>query len=146
MSRVIVRSVPGAAFRQEIELGWAHRLTADEPTSAGGEGAGPGPYELLLAALGACTSMTVGMYARRKGWPLEGVEVRLAQERVHARDCEDCEDKEGFITLVRREIELHGPLDAEQRARLVEIAGKCPVARTLTNAIRIEDVLVPEAR
>src|SRR6058998_3472058 len=126
---VVVRG-GAAGFAQEIVVG-PHRLAADEPASAGGTDTGPDPYDLLLAALGACTSMTIRMYAERKGWPLEKVIVRLGHARIHAEDCATCDTKEGYADRFEREIELLGPLDAEQRARLLEIAGKCPVHRTL---------------
>src|SRR2546427_275719 len=130
---VVVRG-SAAGFAQEIVVG-AHRLAADEPTSAGGTDTGPNPYDLLLASLGSCTSMTVALYARRKGWPLEGVTVRLRHSRIHAADCADCETREGMIDRIERDIELAGALTDEQRARLLEIAGRCPVHRTLAPAI-----------
>jgi len=132
---VIVRG-GAAGFAQEIVVG-AHRLAADEPTSVGGTDTGPNPYDLLLASLGSCTSMTVALYARRKGWPLEGVTVRLRHSRIHAADCADCETREGMIDRIERDIELAGALTAEQRARLLEIAGRCPVHRTLVSEIDI---------
>jgi putative redox protein len=132
---VTVRSA-GALYAQEVTLG-EHRLTADEPAALGGGDSGPNPYELLLASLGTCTSMTLQMYARRKQWPLEGVTVRLRIDRIHAADCEDCETTEGKVDRVDREIELVGPLTAEQRAALLVIADKCPVHRTLKGEISI---------
>jgi uncharacterized OsmC-like protein len=132
---VIVRG--GAAeFAQEISAG-SHRLTSDEPVAAGGADAGPSPYDLLLAALGSCTSMTVAMYARRKSWPLEGVTVWLRHSRIHASDCADCETREGVLDRIERDLRFAGPLTADQRARLREIADKCPVHRTLTSEIDI---------
>jgi putative redox protein len=117
-------TVRGAAsgFSQEITVG-PHRLTGDEPTSAGGADAGPNPYDLLLASLVSCTSMTVGLYARRKQWPLETVTVRLRHARIHAADCRDCETREGMIDRIEVDLELVGPLTDAQRARLLEIAG-----------------------
>jgi putative redox protein len=123
-------------FAQEISVG-RHRLLADEPVAAGGTDTGPGPYDLLVAALGACTSMTVSLYARRKRWPLEGVTVRLRHSKIHATDCEDCETKQGMLDRIEREVELHGALSEEQRARLLEIANKCPVHKTLRSEIDI---------
>jgi putative redox protein len=130
--------VEGSAvgFRQEIRIG-ATSLVSDEPVEVGGTGAGPTPYDLLLAALGSCTSMTIAMYARRKGWPLEAVRVTLRHGRIHARDCEECETKVGKLDRIERDIELVGALDEAQRARLLEIAGKCPVHRTLTSEVVI---------
>jgi putative redox protein len=120
----------GKGFAQRIESG-RHVMSADEPLSAGGTDTGPNPYDLLLAALGACTSMTLSMYAAKKGWPLEKVVVRLAHARIHAEDCKNCDTKEGFADRLEREIELAGSLSDEQRARLIEIAERCPVHRTL---------------
>jgi putative redox protein len=128
-------------FAEEIAAG-KHRLTADEPVEDGGTDTGPGPYDLLLGALGACTSMTVSLYARRKQWPLEAVRVRLRHSRIHAADCRDCETKEGLLDQIERDIELVGTLDDGQRARLIEIANKCPVHRTLTSEIVIRTRLV----
>lgn len=125
-----------SGFAQEITVG-SHRIPADEPAAAGGTDVGPSPYDLLSAALGACTSMTVSLYARRKKWPLESVTVTLRHSKIHAADCETCETKEGKIDRFEREIELHGELSDEQRARLLEIANKCPVHRTLTSEIDI---------
>jgi putative redox protein len=138
MAEVLVHSLGN--LRQEIDAG-SHTLYADEPVDAGGDNAGPNPYELLLAALGACTSMTLLLYARRKGWPLEDVEVRLSHRRDYARDCAECEDQPAKIDLIERHITLRGDLDDGQRARLLEIAEKCPVHRTLTGTIRINDRL-----
>ncbi|HWC77891.1 MAG TPA: OsmC family protein, partial [Blastocatellia bacterium] len=134
MAEVIVSSI--GYLKQEIRAG-SHSLIADEPVETGGTDAGPGPYELLLAALGACTSMTLQMYARRKSWPLEKVEVSLSHGRIHAEDCQDCETKEGRITQIERYISLTGDLTAEQRQRLLEIAQHCPVHKTLTGEISI---------
>ena len=124
------------SFKQEIIAG-KHRLFADEPVSAGGGDAGPDPYDYLLASLGVCTSMTVGLYARRKQFPLENIAVSLWHSRIHARDCEECETKDGMVDRIDVELELTGPLTSEQHAKLMEIAGKCPVHRTLTSEINI---------
>src|SRR5262249_10509719 len=130
-----------AGFAQQISVG-RHQLAGDEPTSLGGTDVGPNPYELLLAALGCCTSMTVAMYARRKQWPLEAVTVRLRHSKIHAADCESCETKEGLLDFIERDVELAGSLSDEQRARLLEIANKCPVHRTLTSEIHIQTRMV----
>jgi len=118
-------------------------LVADEPVSYGGGNEGPSPYEYLLAALGACTGMTLRLYARSKEWPLDDVVVRLSHQKVHAEDCGDCDEKEHQIDRIERELEIHGALDEAQRQRLLEIAGRCPVHRTLTGEVRIETVLRP---
>src|SRR3712207_9158394 len=109
----------GEGMRTEVAAG-GHALVADEPESLGGADEGPNPYDLLLAALGGCTAMTLRMYADRKGWPLESVTVRLSQDRIHAKDCEECETEEGRIDRIRREIELGGPLEEKQRRRRSE--------------------------
>jgi putative redox protein len=132
---VIVRGAANG-FVQEITAG-AHRLRSDEPTSVGGADAGPTPYDLLLAALGSCTSMTMAMYARRKEWPLERVTVRLRHSRVHAEDCATCESTDAKLTVIDRDIAVEGPLDDSQRARLLAIANRCPVHLTLTSRIDI---------
>src|SRR4030095_1962202 len=132
---VVVRG-DATGFLQEVVSG-NHHLRADEPISVGGTGAAPGPYDYLLIALGVCTSMTVGLYARRKQFPLENITVSLRHARIHAQDCEECETKEGMLDRIDTYIELNGPLTAEQRAKLIEIAGKCPVHRTLKSEIDI---------
>jgi len=138
---VIVRETRRGTFDQEIIAG-KHRLVADEPVNAGGQDSGSGPYDLLLASLGACTSMTIRLYADRKNIPLQRVEVRLRHFRVYATDCEECETKEGMVDHIDREIGFDGDLTAEQRAKLMEIANKCPVHRTLTSEINIRTVPV----
>jgi len=135
--RTIIVHGSAAGFAQEIAMG-QHRLAADEPVSVGGTDTGPTPYDLLLAALGSCTSMTVAMYARRKRWPLESVTVRLSHSKVHAADCAEAETKVGMLDHVHRDVEFSGPLSEEQRARLLDIASKCPVHRTLESEIMIE--------
>jgi putative redox protein len=132
---VIVRG-SATGFAQEIVAG-AHQLVSDEPTSIGGTDSGPTPYDLLLAGLGSGTSMTIAMYARRKQWTLERVTVRLRHSRVHAEDCAACETRTAALTLIERDIELEGDLDEEQRARLLAIANRCPVHRTLTSQMNI---------
>lgn len=134
---VLVRETGRAKLAQEIAVG-RHRLTADEPTSVGGSDTGPTPYGLLSAALGACTSMTLRLYAERKGWKLGRIAVEVRHDRVHAEDCAGCEDKPARIDRFRRRIAVDGALEDEQRARLVEIAGKCPVHRTLEGEVRVE--------
>ena len=128
-------------FAQTIEAG-GHRLKGDEPISAGGADTGPSPYHYLLAALGTCTSMTLRMYADRKGWPLQGVKVALRHHKVHAEDCADCETKKGMVDQIERDIQVLGPLDEEQRQRLLQIAEMCPVHRTLLSEIKIRSRLV----
>ena len=128
---VVVTESGDGTYTQQVVTA-SHTLLVDEPVAVGGADAGPNPYELLLASLGSCTAITLRMYADRKGWPLEGVVVRLSQAKVHARDCADCVDKDSArVTRITREIELSGPLTAEQKKRLVEIAERCPVHRTL---------------
>ena len=132
---VIVR---GSArdFLQEVVSG-NHRLRADEPVSYGGGDAAPGPYDYLLIALGVCTSMTIGYYARQKKMPLENVTVSLWHERIHAKDCAECETKEGMLDQIDLQVAMTGPLSPEQHARLMAVAAKCPVHRTLKSEIDI---------
>ena len=132
---VIVRG-DATGFAQQIQVG-AHQLSADEPIESGGTDTGPSPYDLLLAALGSCTSMTIGLYARRKNWPLQEAVVSLWHSKIHAADCAECETREGKIDRIEREIQLIGSLTSEQRSKLMEIADMCPVHRTLTSEINI---------
>lgn len=131
---VRVEETGGGTFTNVIDAG-GHQLFADEPVDVGGDDRGPTPYELLLSALGACTSITVRMYADRKGWPLERIVVDLRHEKIHADDCAHCETEKGYIDRIHIEVTVEGPLDEEQRARLLDIAHKCPVHRTLQREI-----------
>jgi putative redox protein len=139
---VRVSEADPAGFLQDVETGPKHHLLADEPATYGGTDAGPTPYQFLSAGLGACTSMTVRMYARRKGWPLEHVSVDISHDKVHAQDCADCPDKNAKIDVFQRVIRLDGPLDPDQRAALLSIADRCPVHRTMEGTIKVETVLV----
>ena len=140
MREVVVHG-DARGYAQQILAG-SHALTADEPIESGGTGIGPSPYDLLLAALGACTSMTVGMYARHKAWPLESVTVRLRHSSVHAVDCASCEIKEGKLDRIERDVQFIGVLNDEQRAKLLEISNKCPVHRTLSSHVDIQTRLI----
>ena len=139
MSDVVVTSLSN--LQNEVSYGDNKTLITDEPVDAGGEGAGPDPYTLLLAALGSCISMTTRLYAKRKGWPLESVTVRLRQQRIHAQDCAECaKETEGFVHRIERSVSFAGSLSEEQLARLQEIAHKCPVHKTLTSPIVITEL------
>jgi uncharacterized OsmC-like protein len=140
MSEVIVEG-SASGFAQQITVG-RHHLPSDEPVNAGGADSGPSPYDLLLSALGSCTSMTLGVYARRKQWPLESVVVRLRHSRVYATDCSECETNEGLLDRIELEIQLVGKLSEEQRTKLLEISHKCPVYRTLVSEINIRTRLI----
>lgn len=142
---VVTVRTTGEGFAQDIVAG-RHELRADEPIAAGGTDSGPSPYDLLLAALGACTAMTLELYARRKLWPVARVSVRLRHSKIHAADCADCETREGKLDRIDREIEIEGPLSAEQRARLLEIAEHCPIHRTLVSEVQIVSVLATDRR
>jgi putative redox protein len=133
---VVVQETRNSKFQQTVTIG-PHHLLADEPAAAGGEDTGPGPYDFVLAGLGACTSMTMRLYADRKALPLERVTVTLKHSKIYAQDCADCETKAGMLDQIDRVISMEGALDAEQRKRLMEIADKCPVHRTLTSEIHI---------
>ena len=127
---VVVTELGARPYGQRITAG-GHQLIADEPAAAGGADSGPTPYDLLLAGLGACTAITVRMYADRKGWPLRQTTVRLRHRRIHARDCASCETRTGQLDQIDRELQFEGELTDEQRARLLDIAERCPVHRTL---------------
>lgn len=133
----------GKSLYTEISTN-GHTLVADEPENLGGTDAGPNPYDYLVGALGACTAMTLRMYADRKGWPLESVTVRLGHEKIHARDCESCETENGKIDCIGINIELEGDLEESQREKLLEIADKCPVHRTLDSEMLIETMSAGE--
>lgn len=139
MSHVRVESVKNL---EQIITARTHEFRGDEPKEAGGDDVGPTPYEYLLAALGECTSMTLLLYARRKGIPLEKVAVELEDARVYAKDCVDCTSPDGYIHQIHRKIKLEGALTDEQRTRLLEIADKCPVHKTLTSEIKIRTQFV----
>ena len=132
---VIVRGT-AAGFLQNVESG-RHRFTVDEPLAVGGTDTAATPYDLILAALGSCTSMTVGLYARKKRIPLEDITVSLWHSKIHAADCDECETREGRIDRIEVAIELTGEMSDEQRARLLQIAQMCPVHRTLTSEINV---------
>jgi putative redox protein len=132
----------GQSLQVEIKAG-PHTLLADEPLSVGGQDSGPNPYDLLLASLAACKAITVQMYARRKGWPLESVDINMSTHKVHAKDCEDCEsDPEARIDIIEAEIRFHGDLQRDQLDRLLEISEKCPVHRTLVSETKIRTTLL----
>jgi len=137
---VVVTETGASTFQQDVAIG-PHQMLADEPVAAGGRDSGPGPYEFLLAGLGACTAMTLRLYAERKKLALRRVSVTLRHAKIHATDCADCETKDGMLDRIDRVIALDGDLDDAQRARLLEIADKCPVHRTLTSEIDIRTAL-----
>jgi len=139
---LVVRETGRGKFQQEVVWG-PHRLIADEPTNVGGLDTGLGPYELLLASLGACTAMTLRLYAAQKKLPLKSVQVRLRHSRIYASDCAECETKTGMLDRIERVITLDGDLNDQERTRLMEIADKCPVHRTLTSEI---DIRTSESR
>ena len=134
-AHVVVRG-SAANFQQEVTAG-KHHFVADEPVSAGGGDTGPDPYDYLLTALGVCTSMTIGLYARRNRMPLENITVSLSHSRIYAADCEECETKQGLLDRIDVEVEITGALTSEQHAKLMQVAAKCPVHRTLTSEINI---------
>ena len=136
MSRNVVVTAERSGLQQNITIG-PHQLRADEPPASGGADAGPDPYELLLASLGACTGMTIRMYAERKKWPLEGVQVQLTHSKIYAEDCANCETQPRFLDRIERKISFTGNLSPDQLQRLREIADKCPVHRTLSSQVQI---------
>jgi putative redox protein len=139
MNEVVVKSLIN--LQNQVRYNEDGRsIITDEPRELGGDDAGPDPYSLLLGALGSCISMTVKMYAKRKGWNLEGIEVRLSHERIHAEDCQSCETTEGFVLRINRAIEFRGDLTDEQRARLHDIALKCPLHKTLGSEITFGEI------
>ncbi len=127
-------------YRTEI-LTSTHQLIADEPQPYG-EDIGPNPYEFLLMAIGSCVGMTLRMYADRKGWDLQEVEIELDQDRRHAKDCENCESENGYVHFIQKRLRFKGNLDEQQKARLLEISDRCPVQKTLLNEIKIETSLI----
>jgi putative redox protein len=138
-SPVVLRA--RGSFRTEVEAG-PHRWVLDEPADVGGASEGPTPYDMLASALGGCTAMTLQFYAKREKIPLEGVDVTVTHDRQHAKDCADCTSEQGFIHRFKVELVLHGDqLTPEQREKLLVIAGRCPVAKTLQSEIRIEKML-----
>lgn len=137
--RWVTASVGNAGFRTDLQTN-AHTWVADEPVSVGGTNEGPTPYEYLLSALGSCMVMTLRFYANRRGWPLEGAQVQLRSGRSHAADCEQCPKEKVGIARIERRIKLSGPLTDDQRARLLEIADRCPVKQTLERGIKVETV------
>jgi uncharacterized OsmC-like protein len=138
--RSVVVSGPATGFRTDVEVG-GHHLVVDEPTAVGGADDGPTPYEMLLAGLGACTAMTLRIYADRRKWPLERARISLRHRKVHAQDCVDCETKPAKMDVVDRIITLDGALTEEQRAKLLEIAERCPVQQTLGSKIQVNTTI-----
>ena len=140
MSQVIVKT-RGELYRTEISTG-NHTIIADEPISLGGGDLGPNPYDLLLSAVGACVGMTLRMYAERKKWDLKEVHVRLSQERIHAKDCTDCKSEEGYVHIIKKELELIGDLSEKQLDRLKQISDRCPVQKTLMNEVKFNTSII----
>lgn len=143
-SVVEVMETQDGRYMQEAHTG-QHWFTIDEPEALGGDDAGPGPYEYLLAALGACTSMTLRMYAERKKWPLDRVHVRLTHRRIHAEDCADCPEQDRMLDEISREIFFKGDLSQAQQLKLVDVAGRCPVAQTLSRGTKLRALLAQES-
>lgn len=140
-AKVTVQYLPDYTYTQLLTAA-PHAYLADEPEDDGGENLGPGPYELLLWALGSCTAMTVLMYARRKGWDVAECSVHLTHDRIHAKDSSDAEAGSGRVDLIKRDISLRGRLSQEQRDRLLEIAGRCPVTKTITGSPKVVDSII----
>ena len=138
MKEVIVKFIRN--YQHEAKTN-QQTITIDESKEVGGDGKGPDPYDLLLSALGGCTAMTIMMYARRKGWPVEGIQVKLNHEKIHAQDCDECDTQEGKLDQITKTIFLRGDLTQEQKERLLEIADRCPVNRTLTTECRVRGKL-----
>ena len=136
----VVTRIGPSGYTTDI-MAQGHSLVADEPVSMGGNGLGPSPYEYLMSGLGACTAITLRMYSDRKQWPLTGVTIKLNHQKIHAADCETCETKAGKLDQIEREIELSGPLDEQQKQRLMQIADRCPVHRTLHSEIVVKSKL-----
>jgi putative redox protein len=138
----VIATIGPEPYSTRITAGGRHHITADEPENLGGAGKGANPYELLLASLGACKTITLRMYADRKKWPLDGVSIAMTQDRVHAKDCDDCESDDGYVHVIECELTLLGEdLTDEQRERLLEIADKCPVHKTLSGEIKVRSSL-----
>jgi len=140
VSRMIRVTGKPLGLRQVVSIG-PHQLLADEAREAGSNDEGPDPYEYLLASLGTCINMTLRMYANHKGWPLKQIETTLSHSKSYATDCEHCERPAAMIDHIERRIALFGELSDEQRKRLLEIANRCPVHRTLTSKIEIHSAL-----
>ncbi len=138
MKEVIVKFISN--YQHEAKTS-QHTITIDESKEVGGDGKGPDPYDMLLSALGGCTAMTIMMYARRKGWPVEGIQVKLNHEKIHAQDCDECDTQEGKLDQITKTIFLRGDLTQEQKERLLEIADRCPVNKTLTTECRVRGKL-----
>ena len=139
--KTVLARIGATGFTTDIQSG-NHTFRADEPLSVGGDDFGPNPYDLLLSSLGACTAMTMRMYADRKGWGIEEINVHLSHNKKHVKDCIDCDTQSGYIDYIEKEIEITADLDKEQRQRLLEIADKCPVHRTLHNEVKVTTKLI----
>ena len=136
----VTTKTPNRGFTTDIEAS-GHKFVADEPIEVGGDDEGPSPYDILVSALGACTGMTINLYAKRKGFPLTNVIVYLKHNKVYIEDCLDCENSKSKIDVIDRTITLEGNLSEDQKTRLLEIADKCPVHKTLTSGFKINTSL-----